>query len=400
MEKTWRWFGPGDSIPLKHLKQIGVEGIVTALHHIPNGEVWSRHEIQKRKHMIESEGLRWSVVESLPVTEDIKLASGESDRHLRNYCTSLENLAMEGIHTVCYNFMPVIDWIRTDLYRPNPDGTLSLYFDYAKFAYFDHYILHREGALKDYPESILLEIDAIRKAITPTEEDNLINNIIIKTQGFVSGNFSEKDKQPVVLFKKLLARYRGVDKKQLRDHFERFMSAIAPVLVKKNIRMCIHPDDPPFPVLGLPRIVTGQEDVDWLLASVDIPQNGLTFCAGSLSSGLHNDVPALAARYAKRTHFVHLRSTDVSENKNFAEADHLSGRGHLVEVIRIFLEEEKRRRKEDPGSYPIPMRPDHGPLMLSDIDNIIYNPGYSFYGRMKALAELSGMIAAIKHLNN
>jgi len=400
MEKTWRWFGPGDSIPLKHLKQIGVEGIVTALHHIPNGEIWSRHEIQKRKHMIESEGLRWSVVESLPVTEDIKLASGESDRHLRNYCTSLENLAMEGIHTVCYNFMPVIDWIRTDLYRPNPDGTLSLYFDYAKFAYFDHYILHREGALKDYPESILLKMEAIRKAITPAEEDDLINNIIIKTQGFVSGNFSDKDKQPVALFRKLLARYRGVDKEKLRDHFKRFMSAITPVLTKYNMCMCIHPDDPPFPVFGLPRIVTGKDDIDWLLASVDIPQNGLTFCAGSLSSGLHNDVPALAARYACRTHFVHLRSTDVFENKNFAESDHLSGRGHLVEVIRIFLREEERRKKESPGSYPIPMRPDHGPLMLSDIDNNIYNPGYSFYGRMKALAELSGMIAAIKHLNN
>jgi len=399
MEKTWRWFGPEDSIPLKHLKQIGVEGIVTALHHIPNGEVWSRHEIQKRRHLIESEGLRWSVVESLPVTEDIKLASGESDRHLRNYCNSLENLGMEGIHTVCYNFMPVIDWIRTDLYRPNPDGSMSLYFDYAKFAYFDRYILQRKGAREEYPENILRETEKIRKTISAAEEEDLINNIIVKTQGFVSGNFSEKDKQPVALFRKLLARYRGVDKEQLRDHFHRFMSVIAPVLVKNNIRMCIHPDDPPFPVLGLPRIVTGQEDVDWLLASVDIPQNGLTFCAGSLSSGLHNNVPALAARYACRTHFVHLRSTDVSENKNFAESDHLSGRGHLVEVIRIFLREEERRKKESPGSYPIPMRPDHGPLMLSDIDNNRYNPGYSFYGRMKALAELSGMMAAFKHLN-
>ncbi len=399
MEKTWRWFGPGDSIPLKHLKQIGVEGIVTALHHIPNGEVWSRHEIQKRRRLIESEGLRWSVVESLPVTEDIKLAAGENDRHLRNYCTSLENLAMEGIHTVCYNFMPVIDWIRTDLYRPNPDGTLSLYFDYARFAYFDCYILKRKGALEEYPESIRLETEKIRKTITPAEEEKLIHNIIIKTQGFVSGNFSEKDKQPVELFTKLLARYEGVNKEQLRNHFQHFMSVIAPVLIKHNIRMCIHPDDPPFPVLGLPRIVTGQEGLDWLLKCVDIPQNGLTFCAGSLSSGIHNDVPALAARYAKRTHFVHLRSTNVFENRNFAESDHLSGRGHLVEVIRIFLEEEKRRRKEDPGCYPIPMRPDHGPLMLSDIDNNIYNPGYSFYGRMKALAELSGMMEAIKYMN-
>ncbi|HOO69712.1 MAG TPA: mannonate dehydratase, partial [Bacteroidales bacterium] len=348
---------------------------------------------------IESEGLRWSVVESLPVTEDIKLGRGESDMHLRNYCTSLENLAMEGIRTVCYNFMPVIDWIRTDLYRPNPDGTLSLYFDYARFAYFDRYILQREGAGKDYPENILAETENIRKTITPQEEKDLINNIIIKTQGFVSGNFSENDKQPVDLFRKLLTRYRGVDKDQLRNNFQRFMSAIAPVLVKNDIRMCIHPDDPPFPVLGLPRIVTGQEDVDWLLASVDIPQNGLTFCAGSLSSGLHNDVPALATRYASRTHFIHLRSTEVFDNKNFAESDHLSGRGQLAEVIRIFLQEEERRKQEDSAGYPIPMRPDHGPLMLSDIDNNIYNPGYSFYGRMKALAELSGMMEAIKHMN-
>ncbi|HPJ82418.1 MAG: mannonate dehydratase [Bacteroidales bacterium] len=399
MEKTWRWFGPSDVISLKALRQIGVEGIVTALHHIPNGEIWTREEIRKRREFIEAHGLRWSVVESLPVTEEIKLAGSLRDRHLKNYLLSLENLGMEGIHTVCYNFMPVIDWIRTDLYRPNPDGTKSLYFDYARFACFDLYILKREGAGNDYPEEIREQAKQLYRTMTEEEKRVLVENIIVKTQGFVSGNITEKDKQPVALFKKLLARYQGVDKTRLRQNFRQFMSAVAPVAERSGVNLCIHPDDPPFPVLGLPRIVTCKEDVEWLLSAVDSPVNGLTFCAGSLSSGIHNDVPELARRFAARTHFVHLRSTEVSENRNFGETDHLSGRGLLAEVIRIFLKEQERRKKEGWKNWRLPMRPDHGPLMLADIENNQYNPGYSFYGRMKALAELSGMMAAIKYLD-
>jgi len=399
MEKTWRWFGPNDVIALNDLRQIGVEGIVTALHHIPNGDIWPVGEIRKRKAIIASAGLRWSVVESLPVSEEIKLASPASARHLENYRISLKNLAAEGIRTVCYNFMPVIDWIRTDLYRENPDGTRSLYFDYARFAYFDRYILQRKNATDDYPAPILERTETIHSTIKEEEKEELIHNIIVKTQGFVSGNISEKDKEPVALFRKMLSRYEGMHQEDLRDHFRRFMETVAPVAAENNVNLCIHPDDPPFPVLGLPRIVTGREDVDWLLKAVDVFQNGLTFCAGSLSSGIHNNVPELAKRFAPRTHFVHLRSTEVFQNRDFMEADHLSGRGHLAEVIRIFLEEQKRRLREGMDSWRIPMRPDHGPLILSDIDNDRYNPGYSFYGRMKALSELSGMMAAVESVN-
>lgn len=397
MEKTWRWFGPKDVITLQQLKQIGVEGIVTALHHIPNGTIWSFEEISKLQNYIAAAGLRWSVVESLPVCEDIKRGGPQRDQLIENYIISLANLGKAGVRTVCYNFMPVIDWIRTDLYTPNPDGTQSLSFDYARFAYFDCCILKRQNAQDDYPQDILENMERIGHTITEDEKETLINNIIVKTQGFVNGNITEEDKQPVNLFRQLLATYQGIDKAQLRENFRYFMAAITPTAAKYGVNMCIHPDDPPFPVLGLPRIVTGQEDIDWLLQAVDVHQNGLTFCAGSLSSGLHNDVPQLAARYASRTHFIHLRSTAVTPNRNFREASHLEGRAQLVEVIRIFEEEQRRRKNAGMSDWLLPMRPDHGPLMLGDMEANTFNPGYSFYGRMKALAELSGMMSAVDH---
>ena len=325
---------------LNDLRQIGVEGIVTALHHIPNGDIWPVGEIRKRKAIIASAGLRWSVVESLPVSEEIKLASPASARHLENYRISLKNLAAEGIRTVCYNFMPVIDWIRTDLYRENPDGTRSLYFDYARFAYFDRYILQRKNATDDYPAPILERTETIHSTIKEEEKEELIHNIIVKTQGFVSGNISEKDKEPVALFRKMLSRYEGMHQEDLRDHFRRFMETVAPVAAENNVNLCIHPDDPPFPVLGLPRIVTGREDVDWLLKAVDVFQNGLTFCAGSLSSGIHNvrnwqSCPRLFCTFAEHR---------VFQNRDLWAA--IFGRGPPGEVIRIFLEEQKRRLRE------------------------------------------------------
>lgn len=384
MEKTWRWFGKKDKITLSMLRQIGVEGIVTALHDVPNGEVWALEAILNLKKYIEDAGLRWSVVESLPVSEAIKYAGEDRDRLIENYKASLANLGKAGIKTVCYNFMPVIDWIRTDLEYPWEDGTSSLYFDKTRFAYFDCYILQRDGAEKDYTPEELARVKELGQTITETEKEALIDTIIVKTQGFINGNIKEGDKNPVAIFKRLLSLYEGINRDTLRQNMKYFLEQIMPVCEEYGVNMCVHPDDPPYQMLGLPRIVTSGDDISWILNAVDNPHNGLTFCAGSLSSGIHNNVPELAAKFASRTHFVHLRSTDILENGNFIEAPHLEGRGHLIDVVRVF-------EKENPT---LPMRVDHGRLMLDDGEKG-YNPGYSFYGRMYALAQLDGVMAVV-----
>ena len=384
MEKTWRWFGKKDKITLPMLRQIGVEGIVTALHDVPNGEIWTVEAINDLKSYIESYGLRWSVVESLPVCEAIKYAGAEREQLIENYKISLANLGKCGIKTVCYNFMPVIDWIRTDLQHPGPDGTSSLYYDHIRFAYFDIRILEREGAEKDYTEKELQKVAELDKVITEAEKDALIDTIIVKTQGFVNGNIKEGDKNPVSIFKRLLALYKDINRDALRENMRYFLSAIMPVCEEYGVNMCVHPDDPPFQVLGLPRIVTNENDIEWFLNAVDNPHNGLTFCAGSLSAGEHNDTRELAKKFAKRTHFVHLRSTAAMQGGNFIESSHLTGRGHLIDLIRIF-------ENENPG---LPMRVDHGRMMLGDEDKG-YNPGYSFHGRMLALAQVEGMMAVV-----
>lgn len=384
MEKTWRWFGKKDKITLSMLRQIGVEGIVTALHDIPNGEIWTVEAINDLKSYIESYGLRWSVVESLPVCEAIKYAGAEREHLIENYKISLANLGKCGIKTVCYNFMPVIDWVRTDLQHPWPDGTSSLYYDRIRFAYFDMKILKREGAEADYTHEENQKVEALDKVITEAEKDELVDTIIVKTQGFVNGNIKEGDKNPVAIFKRLLALYKGIDRDALRENMRYFLDAIMPVCEEYGVNMCVHPDDPPFQILGLPRIVTNGEDIAWFLNAVNNPHNGLTFCAGSLSAGEHNDTRELAKMFAKRTHFVHLRSTEAMPGGNFIESTHLKGRGHLIDLIRIF-------EKENPG---LPMRVDHGRMMLGDEDKG-YNAGYSFHGRMLALAQVEGMMAVI-----
>ena len=384
MEKTWRWFGKKDKITLPMLRQIGVEGIVTALHEVPNGEIWTVEAINDLKSYIESYGLRWSVVESLPVCEAIKYAGTEREQLIENYKVSLANLSKCGVKTVCYNFMPVIDWIRTDLQYPWPDGTSSLYYDRIRFAYFDIKILEREGAEKDYTEEELHKVAELDKVITEAEKDALIDTIIVKTQGFVNGNIKEGDKNPVSIFKRLLALYKDINRDALRENMRYFLSAIMPVCEEYGVNMCVHPDDPPFQVLGLPRIVTNENDIEWFLNAVDNPHNGLTFCAGSLSADEHNDTRELAKKFAKRTHFVHLRSTAAMQGGNFIESSHLTGRGHLIDLIRIF-------ENENPG---LPMRVDHGRMMLGDEDKG-YNPGYSFHGRMLALAQVEGMMAVV-----
>ena len=385
MEKTWRWFGRKDPITLDMLRQIGVEGIVTALHNIPLGEVWTREKIRDLKEYIESYGMRWSVVESLPVVESIKYAGKDRDEQIEIYKQSMRNLAAEGVKTICYNFMPILDWARTDLEYPNPDGTSNLYFNRAEFAYFDIHILKRENAEKDWTESDLARVEELKSKMTPEGERRLIDNIIIKTQGFVSGNFSESDYAPVEKFRNMLKLYEGIDKNQLRENMKYFLEAIMPVCEETDIKMCVHPDDPPMSVFGLPRIVTCEEDIEWFLNAVPNWHNGLTFCAGSLSAGAHNDVVKLAEKFADRTHFAHIRICCVEPNGNFKESSHLDPR--LIKIVRTF--EDK--------NPSIPMRVDHAPLMLGD-EKMGYNPGYSFHGRMLALGMVSGIMATINTL--
>lgn len=383
MEKTWRWFGPNDKITLDMLRQIGVEGIVTALHHIPNGEVWSLEEVEKMRDLIEANGMRWSVVESLPVSESIKYAGPDRDELIKRYKESLANLGKAGVKTVCYNFMPVLDWARTDLDYPNPNGTTNLYFNLGEFAYFDIHILKREGAGADYDAATLERVAKIREIMTPEGEKRLVDNIIVKTQGFVNGNISEADLDPVQKFRELLRLYDGIDADKLRENMAYFLNAIMPVCREYDINMCVHPDDPPRPILGLPRIVTCDADIKAFLDAVPDPHNGLTFCAGSLSAGVQNDVVELARKYAKRTHFAHIRICKTLPGGDFKESSHLDPR--LIEVVRIF-------QKENPG---VPMRVDHAELMLDDADKG-YNAGYSFHGRMLALGQIEGVMAACR----
>lgn len=387
MEKTWRWFGPNDKITLDMLRQIGVEGIVTALHHIPNGEIWPEEDIVKMRDMIEAHGMRWSVVESLPVSESIKYGGIDRDRLIDNYKISLANLGKAGVKTICYNFMPVLDWARTDLENPNPDGTSNLYFNRAEFAYFDIYIVKRKDAEKDWDEDTLSRVEEMKPRMDAEAERRLVDNIIVKTQGFVNGNISENDLNPVEKFRHLLSLYEGIDGEKLRDNLKYFLEAIMPVCDEYDINMCVHPDDPPLQILGLPRIVTCDADIKAFLDAVPNPHNGLTFCAGSLSAGAHNDVVDLARKYADRTHFVHARICKTLPHGDFKESSHLDPR--LIEIVRIF-----QTKRPD-----VPMRVDHAPLMLGD-EKKGYNAGYSFHGRMLALGMVSGIMATVNELSS
>ena len=387
MEKTWRWFGPADKVTLEMMRQIGVEGVVTALHQYAPGQLWPEEEIRATQRRIEAAGMRWSVVESLPVSEQIKYAGPERDALIDTYIQSLENLGRCGIHTVCYNFMPVIDWVRTDLERPMPDGTLSLYFDFVRFAWFDIKILGREGAEKDFPPEVVERVEALDRTATDADRAQIIDTIITKTQGFINGPLGGGG-SPVEKFRALMVPYEGMTKALLRENLRHFLDAVMPVCRKWDIRMCIHPDDPPMPVFGMPRLCCSAEDIRWILGAVDDFHNGLTFCAGSLSSGAHNNVVAMAREFAPRTHFVHLRSCDVLPGGDFVEAPHTAGRADLVELVRIFEREGR----------DLPMRVDHGKTMLGD-ERLGYNPGYSFHGRMLALGQVEGMMAAVRKEN-
>jgi len=385
MIKTWRWFGKKDPITLEMLRQIGVEGIVTALYDLPPGEVWSPEAIEELKQTIEGAGLVWSVAESLPVAEEIKYAAPTRDKLIQNYNTSLMNLGRAGIKTICYNFMPAIDWVRTDLNRQLPDGTTTLYFDRMRYAYFDCRILQREGAEADYSVEELRKIELLDQTLTKDEKEELIDTIIVKTQGFIHRKMKE-GADPVTEFKKLLQHYKDIDRDGLRENLTYFLNRVIPVAEAHGIMLCIHPDDPPFPVFGLPRIVSREEDLEWIIGAVNNHSNGITFCAGSLSAIAENDVPHMAQRFSKRIGFAHLRSTALLPDGNFMEASHLDGNGRLIDVIR-----ELERSMPD-----IPMRIDHGRVLPGDRE-IGHNPGYTFYGRMFALAQVEGMMAVVRN---
>ena len=409
MEKTWRWFGKKDKITLAMLKQIGVEGIVTALHDVPLGQVWTQEAIHELRTYIESYGMRWSVVESLPVVETIKYGGPDRDQQIEVYKESLRNLGKEGIHCVCYNFMPVLDWARTDLMHENPNGSTNLYMDWAAFAYFDIYLLQRQGAKEDWDtfskehphwkRDLVAEAKALKDIATPKSDHELVENIVIKTQGFVSGNFREGDEHPLELFRELLALYKDVDKQQLQANMKYWLEAIMPICDEYDINMCVHPDDPPYPVFGLPRIVGTLEDIQDILDAVPNQHNGLTFCAGSFSAGEHNNVVQMARQFAHRTHFVHLRSCHIFPNGNFTEASHLGGRADLVELCRIF-EKEELTGKPNTG-HRLPMRVDHGMTFTDDNNGIMdesshgHNAGYTLLGRMFAMGQIQGIIATV-----
>lgn len=396
MKETWRWFGPNDMVSVQEIEQAGASGVVSALHHIDNGAVWTREEIAKRKAEIETRldgtpsGLTWDVVESLPVSEDIKTQTGDWRAHLETYKTSLKNLAAAGIEVVCYNFMPVLDWSRTDLDWELADGATCMRFDLIDFAVFDLCILQRSGAQDDLPAAVQAQAKDRFATLTETQKQALTQNVV---QGLPGAN------QQLTLddLRGYLARYNDMGAEQLKSHQYAFLAEVVPLAESLGMRLCCHPDDPPFPLLGLPRIMSTEQDYLELVQAVDSPANGITLCSGSLGARADNDLPGMMRRLGKHVHFVHLRNVHRDSSAvptSFHEAAHLTGSTDMVALIAAIVEEEARRKDAGEKVCQIPMRPDHGHKIADDFKRPV-QPGYPYIGRLRGLAEIRGVAAAL-----
>jgi mannonate dehydratase len=401
MKQTWRWFGPPDRTSINDILQAGAEGIVSALHHIPPGEVWTQEEIRKRKEEVgrmtdgSPSGIRWEVAESLPVSEDIKKQSGNWREHVENYTISMKNLAAEGIEVICYNFMPVLDWTRTDLKYRMPHGGTTMRFDLIDFAAFDIHILQRDGAAEDFSPDIVAAAAQRHQQMSEKKKKEITGNVVCGLPGAT-------ETLTLADIRRHLAEYHKISPEQLRRHFIDFLAEVSPVAEKLGMRLCCHPDDPPFPLLGLPRIMSTEDDYRTILKAVDIPANGITLCAGSLGARPDNDLPGMVDRLGDRLHFVHLRNVKRETQgvpASFHEAEHLGGDTDMIALTIAILREEKRRRQRGRQDWAIPIRPDHGMDILDDLKRS-GQPGYPSIGRLKGLAELRGLMVALTATEN
>lgn len=388
MKECFRWYGPKDPVPIAHIAQAGASGIVTALHDIYDGSPWSDDAIAERKAIIEAAGLDWAVVESIPVHNSIKTGTKERDRYIGWYKDTLRALGRAGIRTICYNFMPVCDWTRTELRHPMPTGALALRFDAVDFAAYDVFVLKRAGAEGDYTPERLREADA-RLAQRGEAGMAAIERVLIAGLPATERSYDRES------FRAALADYDGISAENLHEHLEHFLREITPVAEEAGLRLCIHPDDPAFALFGLPRIVSTPADARRLLAAADSPANGLTFCTGSYGTRADNDLPAMVREFGPRIHFAHLRNVTLEPDGSFHEADHLGGTANMPAVVMALLEEQARRVEEGREDWQIPLRPDHGHLLADDIEKERINPGYSLIGRLRGLAELRGVMQGI-----
>jgi mannonate dehydratase len=388
LEQTFRWYGPSDPVTLTTISQTGATGVVNALHQVPNGEIWSLEEIETRKNMIQAAGLTWSVVESVNIHESIKTASAERDEYIEKYIATLKNLYKANIKTVCYNFMPVLDWTRTDIDYRLPNGASALRFHAPALAAFDLYILEREAAFGDFNANQQKEAKAYLDSIDSGAKKTLVKNVMAGLPG--------TDKVLTIdEFKGCLEKYKVIDAAILKQNLAYFLKAIIPEAAQLGIKMCIHPDDPPFPIFGLPRVISTEADLEFVVNSYPSDSNGLTFCTGSLGAREDNDLPGMVNRLGKHIHFLHLRNVQREAGGSFYEANHLGGSTDMYAVMKSVILEQKRRAESGREDVAIPMRPDHGHKLLNDFN---YNafPGYSAIGRLKGLAELRGLEMGIK----